>query len=277
MQSTLRKFIDPANIPKKFGGDLDFEFGGMPALDPALKDLITWEGSHTDFPHGPVFWHDRGDYIELEAVGSVDKKERREMICKLRKPAPDHVYSEKQNGAALLGVTPQRTELRPDLLRADTEREDLSTTTAAVGMADGKGDAVAVAVPAPAPEAAPAEPTVAVEAGELVPASRPEPVSFVTAIDNLNTLAVKDEKSDQEVSEMNGAPPESQTVAAAESPGTKSKENGVPKESTPQHGETLAKVMTGKHSVESKGSLESGKKSNRSGRLKTRILGKLRG
>jgi hypothetical protein len=273
MQSTLRKFIDPANIPKKFGGDLDFEFGGMPALDPALKDLITWEGSHTDFPHGPVFWHDRGDYIELEAVGSVDNIERREMICKLRKPAPDHVYSEKQNGAVLSGASPQRTELRLDLLRADTEKEDLLTTSAALGMADGKGDAVAV----PAPEAAPAEPTVAIEAGELVPASRPEPVSFVTAIDNLNTLAVKDEKSDQEVSEMNGAPLESQiAAAAAEPPATKSKENDVPKESTPQHGETLTKVMTGKHSVESKGSLESGKKSNRSGRFKTRILGKLK-
>jgi hypothetical protein len=276
MQSTLRKFIDPANIPKKFGGDLDFEFGGMPALDPALKDLITWEGSHTDFPHGPVFWHDRGDYIELEAVGSVDKIERREMICKLRKPALDHVYSEKQNGEVLSGVTPQRNELRPDLLRADTEKEDPPTTSAALGMADGKGNAVAVPAPEAAP-VAPAEPLVAVEAGELVPASRPEPVSFVTAIDNLNTLAVKDEKSDEEVSEMNGAPLESQTAAPAEPPATKSKENGVPKESTPQHGETLATVMTGKHSIESKGSLESGKKSNRSGRFKTRILGKLKG
>jgi hypothetical protein len=275
MQSTLRKFIDPANIPKKFGGDLDFEFGGMPALDPVLKDLITWEGSHTDFPHGPVFWHDKGDYIELEAVGSVDKIERREMICKLRKPAPDHVYSEKQNGAVLSGVSPQRIELRPDLLRVDTEKEDLPMTSTALGMADGKGDAVAVA--APAPEAVPADPIVAVEAGELVPASRPEPVSFITAIDNLNTLAVKDEKSDQEASKMNGAPLESQSAAAARPPATTSKENDVPKESTPQHGETLTKVMTGKHSVESKGSLESGKKSNRSGRFKMKILGKLKG
>lgn len=272
MKSTLRKFIDPANIPKKFGGELDYEFGKMPVLDPALKDLITWEGSHTDIPHGPMFWHDRGDYLELEAVGSVDKQERREMICKLRKPAPDHVYSEKQNGEAVAGATPQRTELRPDLLRAETEREGLPTETAAVGMADGKGDAVAV----PVPEAAPAASTVAAEAGEIVPASRPEPVSFVTAVDNLNTLSVKDEKPAQEIPRMNGVTPESQHAIPTEPLVAKPKENGVPKESTPQYGEPLTKVTTGKHSVESKGSLESGKKSNKSSRLKERILGKLK-
>lgn len=273
MQSTLRKFIDPANIPKKFGGELDFEFGKMPALDPSLKDLITWEGSHTDFPRGPLFWHDRGDYIELEAVGSVDKQERREMICKMRKPAPDHVYSEKQNGEALAGVTLQRSELRPDLLRAPTEKEDLPSATA--GVADRKGDAVAVAVPAP--EVASAEPKVAVEAGELVPASRSEPMSFVTAVDNLNILSVKDEKPVQEVPEMNGVPSESQNAITAEPPAVEPKENDVPKESASQHGESLTKIMTGKHSVESRASLESGKRSNRSGGLKKRILGKLKG
>jgi len=266
MQSTLRKFIDPANIPKKFGGELDYEFGEMPALDPVLKDLITWEGSHTDFPHGPLFWHDRGDYIELEAVGSVNKQERRDMICKMRKPVPDHIYSEKQNVEALAGVSQRRTELRPDLLRADTEKENLPSTTAAAGMTDGKGDAVAV----PAPEAAQSEPKVAVEAGKLVP------VSFVTAVDNLNTLSIMDEKPVQEVPEMNGVPPESQKVVTAEPPEANPMENGVPKEYAPQHGETLTKIMTGKHSVESKGSWESGKKSNRSSGFKRRFLGKLK-
>jgi hypothetical protein len=273
MQSTLRKFIDPANIPKKFGGELDYEFGTMPALDPALKDLITWEGSHTDFPHGPLFWHDMDDYIELEAVGSVDKRERREVICKMRKPAPDHVYSEKQDEQALAGETPQRTELRPDLLRAETEKEDLPLATAAVGIADGKGEAVA----APAPEAAQSEPKVAVEAGGLVPASRPEPVSFETAVDNLNTLSPKDEKPVQDVPEINSVNPEPQNAVTAEPSAAKPIENSVSKESVPQHGEALTKIMTGKHSVESKGSLESGKRSNRSGRLKMRILGKLKG
>jgi hypothetical protein len=272
MQSTLRKFIDPANIPKKFGGELDFEFGNMPVLDPALKDLIAWEGSHTDFPHGPLFWHDRGDYIELEAVGSVNKQERRELICKMRKPAPDHVYSEKQNEEARAGVTPQRIELRPDLLRAATEIEDPPMATTAVGMTDGKGDAVAV----PAPEEAQSEPKVAVEAGELVPASRPEPVSFVTAVDNLKTLSVKDEKPAHDTLEVNEVTLESQKAVSTEPPAAKPKENGIAKESTPEHGEALTKIMTGKHSIESKGSLDSGRKSNRSGGLKKRILGKLK-
>jgi hypothetical protein len=55
------------------------------------------------------------------------------------------------------------------------------------------------------------------------------------------------------------------------------KENGIPVEGHSQHGEALTKITTGKHSIESRGSLESGKRSNKSGSsLKKKILGKLR-
>lgn len=244
----------------------------MPVLDPALKDLITWEGSYIDFPHGPLFWHDRGDYIELEAVGSVDKKERREVVCKLRKPESDHVYSEKQNGQALTGVTPQRTELRPDLLRAPTEKEDVPVVAVPGEVPDVKAETHA----APMTEAANPEPKV-VEAGELVLESRPEPVSFVTAKDNLNTLSQNDKRPIENVSEINGIPSESHDTATGKPLEAEAKKNGMPTGGAPQYGEALTKITTGKHSIESKGSLESGKRSNKSsGSLKKRILGKLR-
>jgi hypothetical protein len=131
--------------------------------------------------------------------------------------------------------------------------------TAAVGIADGKGDAVAI----PAPEPVPSEPTVAVEAGEIVPASRPEPVSFTTAADDLKTLSIKDESPAQKVREMNGGPPESKMATAAQHPAKESKENGTILGSATQHEETLTKIKTGEHSIESKGSLDSGEKSDK--------------
>ncbi|KAK9234522.1 CRAL/TRIO domain-containing protein [Lipomyces kononenkoae] len=85
MKATLELFIDPANIPKKYGGELDFEFGQTPVLDPGLKDALQWEGSYKDFPPGPIYWKDKDDHIEAIAVGSVGSKERDEIICTVRK------------------------------------------------------------------------------------------------------------------------------------------------------------------------------------------------
>ena len=40
---TLSKFIDPENIPRKFGGTLDYEFGQLAPVDPAYADKIKWK------------------------------------------------------------------------------------------------------------------------------------------------------------------------------------------------------------------------------------------
>ena len=83
MKTTLESFIDPINIPKKYGGSLDFEFGQMPLLDPALSKVLKWEGEYTDFPKGPMYWTSTGetDKIEALAVGSIDEKQRKEKVC----------------------------------------------------------------------------------------------------------------------------------------------------------------------------------------------------
>ena len=47
----LRKFIDNENIPKAYGGQLEFKFEDEPNLDQAAKDAIG------EVPKGPViFW-----------------------------------------------------------------------------------------------------------------------------------------------------------------------------------------------------------------------------
>ncbi|KUJ06861.1 CRAL/TRIO domain-containing protein, partial [Mollisia scopiformis] len=91
MKKTLESFIEPANIPKKYGGQLEFEFGDMPKLDPHLASVTEWQNGNTDFPHGPMYWVDgkgekeigevKSDKIKALAVGTRDKKERKEDIC----------------------------------------------------------------------------------------------------------------------------------------------------------------------------------------------------
>ncbi|KAI9761642.1 MAG: hypothetical protein M4579_000876 [Chaenotheca gracillima] len=108
VKPTLTKFIDLANIPKKYGGELEYEFGMMPVLDAAAQDSLTWSTSgeangdsghkQKTFPIGPMRWVDQditeangdgekaGQQKDLIAMGSVQGKERRQKIASQREP-----------------------------------------------------------------------------------------------------------------------------------------------------------------------------------------------
>lgn len=83
VKSTLEAFVDPKNIPKQYGGELEFNWGEMPNLDPVIVETATWENGYTHFPKGPVYWRamDDGKRLECVAVGSHDQKERLERVC----------------------------------------------------------------------------------------------------------------------------------------------------------------------------------------------------
>jgi hypothetical protein len=187
VKKTLEEFIDPANIPQKYGGQLDFKFGDMPILDPAYKDVLTFENGIQDFPHGPMYWiHGRdGSEMEALAVGSVDEKERNEKVCVVKKLLGEN--EEMPSGQTMNGHARSTQE---------TLGEDLRTvSTAAPSVANTVAEAnTNVTVTAPAEQAPAAEPSVAVavQEGEVVPASRPEPMSFVTASEGLNTLSLNE-------------------------------------------------------------------------------------
>ena len=77
MKSTLEKYIDPANIPKKYGGQLDFNFGDMPVLEPAIVNALDMKEGCSGLPKqrgeptlpvGPIKWHE-GRGKEMEAIG----------------------------------------------------------------------------------------------------------------------------------------------------------------------------------------------------------------
>jgi hypothetical protein len=185
MKKTLESFIDPVNIPKKYGGELEFQFGDMPVLDPALEKVLTWEGSNNDFPRGPMYWVHKKDEPEIEAIarGSVDEKERNEGVCIVKKMLRDDEDREVMNGHATTGTenTKPEPKLLPVpgsvLLTAPTVPPSPATSTANLN--------------APQP-AMPEVEKVVVQGGEVVPESRPEFQSFVTAHEGLNGLTLNE-------------------------------------------------------------------------------------
>lgn len=114
MLPTLTSFIDPANIPLQYGGQLDFGWGDAPRLDPKIHDLATWEEGFTDFPHGPLYWVpiDDGKRLACLARGSVDEKERNERVCTIPVAFPEVAEEQSQekepiaNGHTVEAATP---------------------------------------------------------------------------------------------------------------------------------------------------------------------------
>ena len=84
---TLSKYVDPKNIPKQYGGELDFAFGDLPVPDPAWEGIVEWDNGHKSFPTGPHVWRetDEGKRVECIGIGCVDGKDRSERICSMPK------------------------------------------------------------------------------------------------------------------------------------------------------------------------------------------------
>lgn len=83
--NTLSSFIEPQNIPKKYGGKLDWTWGDAPKLDVEESEHLKLNQGVEGWPKGPLRWvHKANDEWELLAVGSTSGKERREAIGSLR-------------------------------------------------------------------------------------------------------------------------------------------------------------------------------------------------
>ena len=90
--STLSQYIDHENIPKKYGGGLDFQWGSMPDIEPTIDAQLKWEnpviqnGKKT-LPIGPIKWEE-GPNGEMQAwgVGSENGKPRRKLVFTIPNP-----------------------------------------------------------------------------------------------------------------------------------------------------------------------------------------------
>jgi len=78
--------MDIENIPKKYGGKLDFECGKLPVLDSQVRDCLSIMGGPNAerlFLTAPVRWMDETDEGEMTAlgVGSIDGHQRKEPVA----------------------------------------------------------------------------------------------------------------------------------------------------------------------------------------------------
>ncbi|TDZ33229.1 SEC14 cytosolic factor [Colletotrichum spinosum] len=126
---TLEQFVDRRNIPKKYGGELDFSWGDQATVDPAWDGVVQWADGHSCFKSRPAFWRvtDDGSRVECFGIGSVDGKEQNELICSVPRTWPP-AQTEKANGAApevANGVVTEGTQTE-SVKTADTTNEDFS-------------------------------------------------------------------------------------------------------------------------------------------------------
>ena len=83
---TLEEYIDIANIPKRFGGGLEFELGSKPLLDSVINGLLTWlPAGNKTLPMGPLKWIDGADGSRIAvAVGKDGGNVRCDRIAILK-------------------------------------------------------------------------------------------------------------------------------------------------------------------------------------------------
>lgn len=79
--STLLRYIDIEDIPKRFGGNLDWNFGMHPILDDRTKGMVGPRLA-VDWIEGPVRLIERSGEDVIVAVGKDNGKTRREVVGK---------------------------------------------------------------------------------------------------------------------------------------------------------------------------------------------------
>ena len=88
---TLSTFIDIEDIPKKYGGKLDYEFGNLPNLDPKIRQYLSIEptaNAESLFVASPIRWVNEdesgldGEMTAL-SVGTANGKQHKERVAVL--------------------------------------------------------------------------------------------------------------------------------------------------------------------------------------------------
>lgn len=89
----LSEHIDPPNIPAKYGGGLQYNFGDMPRITPDVLEGWTWAEGVDKLPIGPVRWEEgEGGEMVCLAVGSENAVKRKKVVGRLDKKWRDTFY-----------------------------------------------------------------------------------------------------------------------------------------------------------------------------------------
>lgn len=132
MKETLERYIDVENIPKKYGGKLDFEFGDMPMLEPSIVSRLNFQnpsvqkGANT-IPTGPIKWEEALDgSVQAVAVGSEGGKPRRQVVASLS----SNTSLKAMHASSIAGTTPLVEKADP-LTTTGTHTQPSAEETAA--------------------------------------------------------------------------------------------------------------------------------------------------
>lgn len=149
---TLTQYIDIDNIPKKYGGNLDFEWGQMPNFDPEIDAAFAWEnpslqkGKNT-LPTGPITW-EKGANGELKAVavGHENGKPRHTTVFTIphpvnatSKPIVNTPITEQELALTTAGTYTQPADSdvpNPDTLSPPSDSTTPSSTPKVAPQAD---------------------------------------------------------------------------------------------------------------------------------------------
>lgn len=141
VRPTLEAFIHPRNIPRRYGGELDYEFGQLGAPDPHWRGVIDWEDGFSAFPTGPLLWEevDDGRRLACVAYGTEGGKPRRQRICTLPKiwpavaaPAPATNGAAVATNTASADVSEATQTAEPSTRDDGVQTDDAVTNGAAV-------------------------------------------------------------------------------------------------------------------------------------------------
>ncbi|KAI8243160.1 hypothetical protein K4K57_009862 [Colletotrichum sp. SAR 10_99] len=135
---TLEQFIEPRNIPKKYGGQLEFSWGDQPTVDPAWEGVVRWENGHKAFTGRPAVWRETtdGTRVECFGIGCVNGKEQEELIASVPRTWPPA----KTNGVAVETTTTVPVDEKDGAVTEGTQTEPVKITEPAAATTNGEDE-----------------------------------------------------------------------------------------------------------------------------------------
>ncbi|KAK6972160.1 CRAL-TRIO domain-containing protein [Favolaschia claudopus] len=87
VQPTLTRFMRPADLPKKYGGELEWEYGMPPSFDSEIAKVVKGRIKEEGWVRGPLRWVGDGQGGgRIEMRGTVEGKRREEEVVGEFKP-----------------------------------------------------------------------------------------------------------------------------------------------------------------------------------------------
>lgn len=89
MKKTLEQYIDPDNIPRQYGGRLDYKFGELPNLEPVITNTLDWSApeklnGRNTIPTGPILWKTESNgTLNAIAVGTQNNRPRDRKVASI--------------------------------------------------------------------------------------------------------------------------------------------------------------------------------------------------